>query len=370
MRNINLLIISSGCAPDKIGQSLRVFNWIKMVKGKINVSLLSTYQKENPRIADKFYYQTFPDSWISKIKKLWTFYKTDFKNLQAVEKPDIVQIHTPYFIGLKKMFPKTPIVFVEHDVNWNLIKYDMEKGPGIEKLPIKFPLVPWLKWRAKEYEKKALTEVDYIFVCSPLDKKEILKELPDLSSKISVVPNSLDLSLYPPSEKVGNSVLFMGSLTYSANLEAIDIICREIAPYLPEIPFKILGSGRYSKPHPGNVEFLGHVPDIKPHIADCRLFIVPLLSGSGTRWKILEAMAMQRPVLSTPKGAEGLEVTNDENIIIEEKGFKFVEAIKRIWNNPEEVVMIAKNGRELIKNTYNLYNYETEVIDIYQKLLK
>lgn len=367
---MRLLVIAPASAPDRSGLSLRVFNWVQMVKSQAEVIFLSTDQQKNPENVHRFYFSPVADSWISKTKKIWNYYKTDFSKPALAEKPDIVQIHTPYFFGFKKFFPGIPVVLVEHDVNWNLLQYDMASGPGLRKLPIQFPLIPWLQWRAKQFEKKCLKEAAHIFVCSPVDQKEIAGALPELSEKMTVIPNCLDLSRYTPSGKLGESVLFMGSMTYSANLDAIDTICQKLAPKMPHIPFQILGSGNYAKPHPENVRFSGHVEDVKPYLADCRLFIAPLRYGSGTRWKILEAMAMERPVLSTPKGAEGLEVTSGKEIWIEEEWEAFIQAIKTLWDNRELAGAMAQRGRKLIESRYDFRNYSAQVLNVYRRLLQ
>lgn len=366
---MNVLVIAPACSPDSSGLALRVFNWIQMIKDEARVSYFSTYQQKNPCLTPHFYFREFGDDWKSKVTKLWTYYKTDFSGVPPLPKPDIVQIHTPYFFGLKKLFPNIPTILVEHDVNWNLLKYDLSHGPGVKKIPFQFPIIPWLHWRAKAYEKKALKESDHVFVCSPVDREEILKELPGLDEKITVIPNSLDVTSYTPSQTQGESVLFMGSLSYSANRDAAKIICEELAPRLPHIPFQILGSGTYPGPHPSNVRFLGHVKDIKPYVTNCRVFIVPLRFGSGTRWKILEAFAMQRPVLSTSKGAEGLVTTHEKNIWIENDWPSFTEAIEKLWNHPELARTLAKNGRELVATQYHHKIYAQKVMQIYQELL-
>ncbi|MDO8527033.1 MAG: glycosyltransferase family 4 protein [Deltaproteobacteria bacterium] len=366
---MKVLVIAPGCAPDQSGQSLRVFKWIQMIRSEAHVGYLSTHQREDPKITPFFHYHSFPDTWQSKIRKLWTYYKTDFQKMVLEFKPDIVQIHTPYFFGLEKCFPDTPIVFVEHNVNWNLLRYDMAAGPGLKSIPFPPPFMAWLQWRAKQFEKKYLKRASHTFVCSPVDRQEMLKELPKLADKITVIPNCLDVSAYTPSEKMGETVLFMGSMDYTANHDAVDIICQKLAPALPHIPFRILGSGSYAKTYPENVRFLGHVKEIKPHLEDCRLFIVPLRFGSGTRWKILEAFAMQRPVISTPKGAEGLGVTHGQNIWIAENEGLFIKAIQYLWNNPVEATAIAKKGRELVQTKYDYNLYKDTVINIYQKLL-
>lgn len=367
---MNLLLIAPGCAPNEAGFSLRVYNWVEMIKKGVRIFFLSTHQQKNPGNVDHFYCHPFADSFKSKILKLKNYYKTDFENIKIDFKPDIVQIHSPYFFGLKKLFPDTPCILVEHNVYWNFLKHDMTAGPGIKRLPLRFPVVPWLQWRAKKEEKSYLRKAEHTIVCSQTDRNEILKELPNLHNKITVIPNCLDLSSYPLSQVLGESILFMGSLTYSANRDAVDIICQKIAPKFPNIPFQILGSGKYPKAHPDNVHFLGHVKDIRPFLSNCRIFIVPLRFGSGTRWKILEAFAMQRPVLSTPKGAEGLEVSHGENIWIEENWDLFNKAIEELLENRQLANRLAQNGRRLVEGRYDYPNYSSKVLEIYESLVK
>jgi glycosyltransferase involved in cell wall biosynthesis len=100
------------------------------------------------------------------------------------------------------------------------------------------------------------------------------------------------------------------------------------------------------------------------------MLIVPLRFGSGVRWKILEAMAMQRPVISTAKGAEGLEVTHGKNIWLEDDWSLLAQAIVRLWEGDREAKSIAQGGRRLIETHYDYRIYTPRVLQVYKNLLE
>jgi len=367
---MKILIIAPGCSKEKGRNDLALFRWIQMVQGRIEVWFLATHLAKDPGNVRHFFYKNFTDSWLSKIKKIWNYYKTDYANPDLPEKPDIIQIHSPYLWALGKHFPDIPKIFFAHDVNWQLLEFNMAHSPSLKKLPFKKLWHPWFLWRAREYEKKALKEASHTFVYSERDKEEILKTIPELEDKITVIPNSLDPAEYQPTHSSGETILFMGPLDYIANLDAADTICQELAPRLPDLSFKILGGGTYTKKVPKNVEFLGFVSDVKTYLKRTRVFIVPLRYGSGTRFKILEALAMQHPVVSTPKGAEGLEVTHGKNIWIEKDWGKFAKAIERLWHHPEEAQRLGIAGRQFVEEKHGYESNSSLALDVYASLLK
>lgn len=359
---MHILIIAAACAPDQGGAPLRVFNWIQMIQKDVQVSLLTWDQKENPLAAR--------NGFLSKVKRLWTYYQTAFIPPRLDKMPDIVQIHTPYLWGLAKYFPGLPKIFVAHDVNWNLLKYDLSHAPTFKKLPLKRFLAHWVLWRAKQFEKRTFLKASHIFTCSEKDKEIILTELPQIQNKISTLPNGLLLSRYEADETPGQYILFMGPSSYSANRDAVEIICEQLAPRLPHLPFKILGGSDYSKTPPQNVEFLGFVPDVLPFLKKTRLFIVPLRFGSGTRWKILEGWAMKRAVISTSKGAEGLETVHGKNIWIADHWDAFAKAIGYLWTHPEGARELGRAGRRLVEEKYDAAKYKDRILKIYQNVCR
>jgi glycosyltransferase involved in cell wall biosynthesis len=100
-------------------------------------------------------------------------------------------------------------------------------------------------------------------------------------------------------------------------------------------------------------ELTGYLDDIRPAIAQSWMCVVPLQIGGGTRLKILEAMALGTPVLSTSKGAEGLDVTPGEDILIADGATEFADAVTRLLSNPALRARLAAGGQRLVEERYS-----------------
>ena len=134
------------------------------------------------------------------------------------------------------------------------------------------------------------------------------------------------------------SILFVGSLDYLPNEDAVAFFARSILPLIRErddrMTFRIVGVGQSEsiaavRSLPG-VQLIGAVANLAPEYAAAGMLVVPLRAGSGTRIKILEAFQHRTPVVSTTKGAEGLAVTNDEQLLIADTPEEFAAACVRL----------------------------------------
>jgi glycosyltransferase involved in cell wall biosynthesis len=117
-----------------------------------------------------------------------------------------------------------------------------------------------------------------------------------------------------------------------------------------------------------HVDVIGEVPDAKEFVANHDVAIVPLLSGSGIRIKIIESMAMGKTVITTRVGAEGILYDEEVNLIIAENKAKMVEAIRSINENPEIAVKIGKEARKLIESTYDNRKIITRLLMFYEQI--
>jgi glycosyltransferase involved in cell wall biosynthesis len=150
-------------------------------------------------------------------------------------------------------------------------------------------------------------------------------------------------------------------MDYPPNVDAAGWFCTEILPALkrkiPHLVFKIVGKN----PHPqilklgkrSGVQVTGTVADIRGYVAGALALVVPLRSGGGTRLKILEAMAMERPVISTSVGAEGLEITPGIDILIADDAEQFVEQVQALVKSPETSNRLGRAGRRLVMEKYD-----------------
>jgi glycosyltransferase involved in cell wall biosynthesis len=191
---------------------------------------------------------------------------------------------------------------------------------------------------------------------------QYVRELGRGSQRISVVPNAVDAALYRadfgPVEP--DTLVFSGALSYRPNEDAMRYFSSEIFPRvlaaLPNARLRITGArpARLSSllEHP-RVEHTGYVPDVRPIVAQSSAAIVPLRLGGGTRLKILEAMALGTPVVSTSKGAEGLAVTPGEDVLLADTPDSFAQAIIRVLGWPQLRQQLSKGGRRLVETRYD-----------------
>jgi len=180
--------------------------------------------------------------------------------------------------------------------------------------------------------------------------------------RICVIPNGVD-SLFleyaaPPKEH--GVLIFTGALTYRPNYDAAARLCRRILPAVQsrfhDARVRITGSSdgvdTGSLRNTPGVELTGYVEDVRPVVASASALVVPLRYGGGTRLKILEAMALGTPVVSTPVGAEGLQVQDGIHILIGERETELAEQASRILADPGLAARIARNARELVRERY------------------
>ncbi len=155
-------------------------------------------------------------------------------------------------------------------------------------------------------------------------------------------------------------ILFSGNLEYHPNLEAVRWFHREIWPLVrercPDIEWRVIGRNAHAveKVLAGDsrIQLVGAVDDAIAEIARARVCIVPLLSGSGTRFKILEAWAAQRAVVSTRIGAEGLGARNGEHLLLAEDPKSFCESIARLNQDAELRKKVGAAGRALFLDKF------------------
>jgi glycosyltransferase involved in cell wall biosynthesis len=161
-------------------------------------------------------------------------------------------------------------------------------------------------------------------------------------------------------EPQADRMVFNGSLTYAANLEAVRWFVAETLPLIraarPEARLVVTGrtegvdlAGVADQP---GVELSGYLEDVRPAVAGSWLAVAPLLSGGGTRLKILEAMALGTPVAATPKGAEGLAARPGEEILIADKPGALAALCVRLLESPALRQAMAEKGRRLVEGRY------------------
>jgi sugar transferase (PEP-CTERM/EpsH1 system associated) len=220
----------------------------------------------------------------------------------------------------------------------------------------------WLTWqKCKRYEAWLLSAFDLCTMVSDKDRNARLELAPDQS--VAVVPNGVDLEHYTTglARPQPASLIYSGALTYHANFDAVKFFLSQIYPLIKEevaeVTFRVTGETRgvplQGLPADTSVEFTGYMEDIRPYVAGSWACVVPLRIGGGTRLKILEAMALGTPVVATSKGAEGLEVTDRENILIADEPTDFADQVLHLLRDPGLREKLSKGGRRLVVEKYD-----------------
>jgi sugar transferase (PEP-CTERM/EpsH1 system associated) len=215
----------------------------------------------------------------------------------------------------------------------------------------------------RSWENRALRQFDGIIAVSEAERAWVQQNAPEAT--VEIIPNGVDMDYFRPVPALASEgnpyVIFTGAMDYPPNMDAAVWFCDQVFPALkgrmPQLGFKIVGKN----PHPKirelgrrhGVQVTGTVADIRNHVAGALAVVVPLRSGGGTRHKISQAMAMERPVISTSIGAEGLEVTPGTDILIANDRERFVEHIQSLAKSPDASNRIAKAGRRLVMEKYD-----------------
>ena len=212
----------------------------------------------------------------------------------------------------------------------------------------------------KDYEFEMYREADKVLTLTPQGKNELLDISPDLD--IAIVPHGVDVEkfAYSQPEKHENSIVFLGNYLHYPNADAVLYFYNEIWPKLvslvPDIKLYIVGQGPSHEIKnlgmDNRIVVTGKVDDVTPYLKKGRVFICPVRLGGGFRGKILEAMAVGRPVVSTSLGAEGIPAVNRENIIIADNEEDFARGISNLLNDEALFQKISRNARQLVEEKY------------------
>jgi len=218
-------------------------------------------------------------------------------------------------------------------------------------------------WRhLRRYTRRVLEDVALITVTSD-NERTLFADLLQEPDQCLVVPNVLDLREY-----VGDfgprdyySLLYAGSFSYGANYDAVKWFAQQVFERIAnheQLKVRVTGNtaGRDLAPLRQacpQIEFTGFVDDIRPYFAQSGICIVPILAGGSTRLKIIEAMAWGTPVVSTRIGAEGLDVTHGQNILLADTPGEFAACIERLLHDPVLWKQISVSGRALVADRYS-----------------
>ena len=297
-----------------------------------------------------------------------------------LEQIDVVHIVgtalVPYALAIKARAPRARLVLDLHRVDWHArlrsVASDRRWWTRRSGWRAAWETVKWY-W----FQRRAIGAIDKVLVCSEVDGARVAGwTTPD---RVEVVPNGAAVpESLPTSEPVDSQdLVFTGAMLFDPNIEAACYFVRDIWPRVrqsaPQAKFWIVGKDpseavRQLHNDANGVVVTGEVPDIVPYLQRCVAAVVPLKNGGGTRLKILEAMAAGRAVVSTSVGAEGLDVTSGQNILIADEPSTFAAHCIAVLHDPDFRHRLADGGRRLVAERYDTRVMQARLRECYGSL--
>jgi len=275
--------------------------------------------------------------------------------LMAAGKFDVLICDFIYPAGVIDWTFPCPKILFTHNVEAQLWKQQFEAT----RHPLK-RLLYWREWRTLgEAEVHYARQADSVIAVSE-QNRDFFSNFVD-PARVSAIPTGVDIDFFRPTHSErSHSMVFTGSMDWMPNQEAMLLFASDILPHVvdevPDAALWIVGrypSGEIQRLASPRIHVTGRVEDIRPYLNKAPVYIVPLRSGSGTRIKIFEAMAMGKAVVSTSIGAEGLPVRDGENILLADEGGDFARKIVNLLRDPATRNRLGQAGRRLVESEYS-----------------
>ena len=249
-----------------------------------------------------------------------------------------------------------PIVYNAHNVEHVLL----EGRAQVESAPWRRLFLRGQRARLRAFERAACARADLVLACSEADAGTLRALAPD--SVVQVVPNGVDLEVNRPSTSSGRGggrLVFVGQMEWFPNRDGVEWFLAEVFPRIlatrPDAGFVLVGkpSGlRVPANVAARVALAGFVPDLRPLVHDAAVYVVPLRIGSGTRLKVLEAMALGKPIVTTHVGSEGILLRHDESALYADDADDFAAATLDLLAHPERASRLGKAARACAEAHY------------------
>ncbi|HLF25340.1 MAG TPA: glycosyltransferase family 4 protein [Anaerolineae bacterium] len=218
----------------------------------------------------------------------------------------------------------------------------------------------WIKHRA--YVSNLLRDFDACTVVSKREQAHI-QNLAPRDTPVIVIPNGADVAGCAGTwgDPEPDTLLYAGALSFEANRDAVAYFLSASFPRIrsqrPNARLRVTGkvdaAQRAALPSLDGVEFTGYLPDVRPAIAQAWAEVVPLRKGGGTRLKVLEALALGTPVVSTSKGIEGLDLEHDRHVLVADGGDDFAAATIRLLAQPNLRARLSTAGQQRVRECYD-----------------
>jgi polysaccharide biosynthesis protein PslH len=293
------------------------------------------------------------------------------KELSTRIKFDLVQIeHSEMGLYLKALPPELAkySIWCLHDLDW--IKFHRIAGLEsrfVRKLRLSVHSYMLRKWIPNYAER-------FNIITTVTQKEKYLLQKANHRLNVEVIPGGVDTREFTPLPRhnVTPALVFVGNMGYLPNADGMINFCSDTLPLIrrqvPEIEMWIVGinpSPKVLSLQAQGVHVTGRVDDVRPYYERSAVCVIPLRAGGGGRLKIMESMALGRPVVSTSVGCEGKEYEDGVHLLIADTPDEFAEKTVHLLTNPDLVNRISDNARKLVVDRYDWDVITQQLLQIY-----
>lgn len=284
------------------------------------------------------------------------------KHLLSQVDIDMVLLESFYTSGYIDAFAGERIILGTENTEYLFYKRytdNLKLTSNLKLYLLKLPMY-WDVLKMKFFEKLTWRKARLVLAVSEIDAGIIRKHT---QKEVVVVPNGVDLEFFSQIKKAPHSgfrAVFVGNWKYVQNVDAALYLIKEIWPEVEkkglDLTLWLVGRNppaKLRRLEKDNIRFITEVRDIREVYSQVDLSLIPIRAASGTRLKVLEALASQVPVISTKIGVEGIDVTEDVQYLNAQDPIEFVDKIGNLIENKALVRKITKAGLELVKKKYD-----------------
>lgn len=287
---------------------------------------------------------------------------------------DLVHVDMlPLMAQVDGLDPGIPVVLNAHNVEHALLEARAAVEPRVAARMFLRGQVAKLR----DFEVAACRRADAVLACSEDDATHLRRMAPD--THVHVVPNGVDLDHNRPDPAVAakpGQLVFVGQMGWFPNHDGVRWFLAEVFPRIleqhPGARFVVVGkSAGLQVPEAlrPNVELAGFVDDVRQPVLESQVYVVPLRAGSGTRLKVLEAMALGKAIVTTTTGSEGIELEPGREAVFADDAPGFAQAVVQLLAQPGEIARLGAAARAAAERRYGWRAIGNAMLPVYSQLL-
>lgn len=378
--------------PLNMGSKIRIFHVLKELSRTHKVTMVALTQEDDldssnalrsfcscihifPLIKRPRWFTAFLSLFFLKPYRVVKFYQDHLKDkiqeILSSDNYDIVWIH---FLNMCTYIPSdvsriSTVILDQHNADELWWMRFAENGPWWQRTFARQNL-----WKEKRFQRKALETVDAI-LCVSNEESTFMRTRASPSCKVWDAPNGINLTYFQNSiqlekKMINNIIIFCGSLNVLMNIDAVENFVAHIFPHIkktiPDAEFWVVGGNPIFRVRQlgeqDGVKIIGNVSDVRPYYERAKVAVAPFQYGAGTKLKVLEAMAMEVPLVATRIGAQGFQVTSGKHIMIEDDFMRFSQCVIKIMQDIRFNRALATHAKQLVLEKYSWENIMRDIV--------